>query len=87
VIRPAEWLKGHRTLLHPPFAEMNQQERLLRVVMMAYAKHHLGSDHIGWDELGEVLYCEICNTVGDDLFVAWSDKIKDEANQPDIDDD
>lgn len=84
---PTEWLEGHKKLLHPPFARMSQEERLLRAVMMAYAKHHLGSDHIGWNELSDVLHCEICNTIGDDAFVAWGEKMKAEANQPDIDDD
>jgi hypothetical protein len=63
---------------------MTQQDRLLRVAMMAYAKHHLESPHIGWEELGDALMCEITNTIGDDAFIAWGEKIKDESNQPDL---
>lgn len=84
-MNPNEWLEGHRKLLKPPFARMSQEERLLRAVMMAYAKHHLGSEHIGWDALGDVLMCEICNTIGDDAFVAWSEKISGEAGHVEMD--
>jgi hypothetical protein len=86
-MNPNEWLEGHKKLLHPPFARMSTEDRLLRVVMMAYAKHHLDSQHIGYSELNDALYCEICNTIGDDLFVTWGEKIEQENNQPDIDDD
>lgn len=79
-------LKGHKVLLHPPFSEMSQQDRLLRVALMAYAKHTLDSQHIGWEELGDALYNEICNTVGDDEFCKWGDKIKEENNQTDVED-
>lgn len=80
-------LQGHKPLLHPPFADMTQFERLLRCVLMTYAKHHLHSPHIGWDELGDALMCEICNTIGDDAFVAWGERMSAEINTPDIDDD
>lgn len=80
-------LQGHKPLLRPPFADMTQFERLLRVVLAVYAKHHLGSSHIGWDELGDMCYNEICNTIGDDAFVVWGERMKEEIGQPDIDDD
>lgn len=80
-------LKGHKPLLHPPFANMTQFDRLLRCVLMAYAKHQLDSSHIGWEELGDALMCEICNTIGDDAFVAWGERMRAEIDAPDIDDD
>jgi imidazoleglycerol phosphate synthase glutamine amidotransferase subunit HisH len=71
-------MKAHQELLHPNFKSMTTQNRLLRVLKMAYAKHHLETPHIGWDELSDAMMCEICNTIGDDEFVQWSESINDE---------
>lgn len=79
-------LKGHKALLHPHFASMTQEQRLLRVALMAYAKHLLDSPHIGWEELGDALMCEICNIVGDDAFVEWGERMNAEINAPDVED-
>ena len=76
---------GHAALLiNPKFRAMTQQDRLLRVAMMAYAKHHLESPHIGWDKLADSLQAEICNTIGDDAFIRWGEKIITQNNEPDL---
>ena len=71
-------MSGVGALKHPRFAMMSQQDRLLRVVVMAYLKHS-GlplSDEIGWDELTNALHDEICNTIGDKAYCAWSERMK-----------
>lgn len=75
---------GHKALLHPRFSAMSDQDRLLRVAMMAYAKFHMDSQHLLDSDVTDALYCEICNTIGDDAFIAWGEKIREEANTPDL---
>jgi hypothetical protein len=38
---------------------------------MAYRKHNLADDSIGWDELGDILCDELCNAYGADVFADW----------------
>jgi hypothetical protein len=44
---------------------------LLEACKMAYRKHHLNDQSIGWDELSEVLLNALCNTMGDKGFNEW----------------
>ena len=44
---------------------------LLEAVKLAYRKHHLGDDSIGWDELSEKLLDALCNTMGADGYLEW----------------
>ena len=44
---------------------------LLTACKLAYRKHHLNDDSIGWDELGECLLDALCNEMGDDGFQEW----------------
>ena len=44
---------------------------LLDAVKMAYKKHVLMDDSIGWDELVDCLYSALCNHLTDDGFVEW----------------
>lgn len=64
-----------KSLLNPNFRHMTQEDRLLRAVMLAFIKHidpnAPAAMEIGWNELGEILQNEICNTIGDDEFVKW----------------
>ena len=48
-----------------------ERNMLLEVVGIAYRKHHLGDDSIGWDELSENLLNALCNVLGDELFNKW----------------
>lgn len=73
-------LSGIDALKRPNFHELNvfdsRNDRLLHAVLCAYAKHHLDSDEIGWDKLGEILHDAICNEIGDENYCAWAEKIK-----------
>ena len=44
---------------------------LLDAVKLAYRKHHLGDDSIGWDELSNCLLDALCNELGDDGYQQW----------------
>ena len=44
---------------------------LLDAVKLAYRKHHLGDESIGWDELSECLLDALCNEMGDDGYQEW----------------
>jgi len=44
---------------------------LLSACQMAYRKHHLNDETIGWDELGDCLLDALCNSMGDDGYQKW----------------
>ena len=44
---------------------------LLDAVKLAYRKHHLGDESIGWGELSECLLDALCNAMGDDGYQEW----------------
>jgi hypothetical protein len=49
-------------------------ERLLKVVLLAYLKHHKQlNDVIGWNALEDELHNCICEAIGDDEFCKWSE--------------
>lgn len=77
-------LSGTAFLKYPDFNKnnLNQFERLLRVALMAYLKHHCNNDDIGWTELSDALQCEICNTIGDDAFCEWTARIQPDCQAP-----
>lgn len=43
----------------------------LKAVKHAYLKHCLNSDHIGWEELDQLLLDTLCNILGDDGYQEW----------------
>ena len=43
---------------------------------LAYRKHVLNDDSIGWDELGNCLLAAICNEIGDDGYLKWLQQIR-----------
>lgn len=50
--------------------------QLLEATKLAYRKHHLGDDKIGWDELSEALLDALCEAMGDKAFQAWIEQVK-----------
>lgn len=44
---------------------------LLEAVKLAYLKHHMGYDKIGWDELSEVLHNALNNAMGANGYLEW----------------
>lgn len=45
--------------------------RLLNAVKAAYRKHHLGDDSIRWDELDNMLFNALTDTLSDKGFCKW----------------
>ena len=43
----------------------------IEALKLAYRKHHLGDESIGWDELSECLLDALCNELGDDGYQEW----------------
>lgn len=48
---------------------------MIEVIKMAYRKHHLGDDSIGWDELSEKLGDVLSNAMGVESYVEWQEEI------------
>jgi hypothetical protein len=44
---------------------------LLDAVKLAYRKHVLGDDSLGWTEVENALLDALCNEMGDDKFQEW----------------
>lgn len=49
---------------------------LLTACQMAYRKHHLDDDSIGWDELSDYLGDALCNAMGDQEYINWLYEIR-----------
>ena len=54
---------------------------LLTACKMAYRKHHLGDDSIGWDELSNALEDAICNMLGAQSFILWKNNASQQGVQ------
>lgn len=54
----------------------NNMTNLLDAVKLAYRKHVMNDDSIGWDELGYCLLDAICNEIGDDGYQKWISRIR-----------
>jgi len=48
-----------------------QTDYLLSIVKLAYRKHHLNDDSIGWNEFDDNLLEALCNTMGEDGYDKW----------------
>ena len=46
---------------------------LLEACQMAYRKHVLDDDSVGWDELTDILASVLCEEMGDKEFINWLD--------------
>jgi hypothetical protein len=49
---------------------------MLETLKMAYRKHHMVDDSIGWDELSDKLADVLSNAMGPDGFVEWMHQVK-----------
>lgn len=48
---------------------------LLNACKLAYQKHHLNDDSVGWNELDEALRDALCEALGDEEFLSWANSI------------
>ena len=49
---------------------------MMKVLKMAYRKHVLEDDSIGWNELSDALGSVLAIKMGDDKFVKWVDEVE-----------
>lgn len=79
VLGCTELLSGVEALTDPDYHKLNRaagrNDRLLHAVLCAYAKHHLGCEDIGWNQLGDILHSAICNEIGDEAYIRWGETI------------
>lgn len=57
---------------------------LLSACKLAYRKHHLNDDSIGWDELANSLRDALCNEMGDDTFQKWLQSQSSRPNEAEL---
>lgn len=56
---------------NPPLPKPEPKNILLEATKAAYRKHHLNDDSIGWQELSEILFNALTETMGDGGFSKW----------------
>lgn len=49
---------------------------MLVIIQLAYRKHHLMDDRIGWDELSRGLLNVLTEVMGDEEFIKWKEELK-----------
>jgi len=68
------WTSGERTM-------QSENANIIEAYKLAYRKHVLDDDSIGWDELGNFLLNALCNYMGDGSFQSWVNSLKDTDQQ------
>ena len=53
---------------------MSVQEQLVHALKMAYRKHQLDDESIGWNELTPIMANALCEAIGDQAFQDWIDE-------------
>lgn len=59
-----------------------REKKLLVAVQMAYRKHHMNDDSIGWKELSDQLQVVLAEVMGDKGYQAWIHKTRFEVAYP-----
>lgn len=59
------------TVSKPDLIERVSPSCLLNAVQMAYRKHHMDDESIGWEELDQILFDALCNSMGDCGYQKW----------------
>jgi Lar family restriction alleviation protein len=62
------WVREHVATGETKARVERDRDLLLNACVMAYRKHHLTDDTIGWEELGDILRDALCDVIGDAKF-------------------
>lgn len=62
----------------PPMLKTEIKNPLLDAAKAAYRKHHLNDDSIGWQELSDILFNALTETMGDGEFSKWLESLEKE---------
>ena len=60
----------------------DREKLLLESVQLAYRKHWMNDESIGWSELGDTLANNLAEVMGDKDFCTWLEKIRFEITFP-----
>lgn len=60
------------------------QRRMLRTLLLAYAKHGPADDIIGWKALTDDMHSTICEVIGDDAYCKWMEKITEQGKNAEV---
>ena len=55
--------------------EKTVHESMLNALKDTYRKHALEDERVGWHELSDTLCNALCNAMGDQEFVRWSEGV------------
>lgn len=54
---------------------LEPESQTLAALKLAYRKHHLSDESIGWDELSNVMLYALCEELGDAGFQQWLESV------------
>ena len=60
----------------------SQRDAAVKVLKLAYRKHWLDDDSIGWEELGNALLDALCNEMGTDEYILWVKQTRAKMQEP-----
>lgn len=60
------------------------QRRMLRTLLLAYAKHGPVDDIVGWKALADDMHSTICEAIGDDAYCKWMEKISEDGKDAEV---
>lgn len=60
----------------------SREKMLLEAVQIAYRKHHMGDESIGWNELADQLQVVLAKVMGNKDYQAWIHKTRFEIKYP-----
>ena len=60
----------------PPLPKTEIKNPLLDAAKAAYRKHHLNDDSIGWQELSDILFNALTETMGGGEFSKWLKEVE-----------
>ncbi len=74
----ADVLKAHieQCPKHPMSKLKADNARMLKVLKLTYRKHWLDDASVGYHELGDELYNELCREMGEDEFIRFVEEYK-----------
>ena len=67
------------TVPSPEWLQQTIDAHLLPTLQLVYRKHVLNDDRIGWIELSDAVMHALCEAMGDDGFVQWLQRQREEG--------
>jgi hypothetical protein len=61
---------------HTASCPREQIKSAVDAIKLAYRKHHLGDESVGWEELSDFLHNTMCNILGDEEYNEWVEETR-----------